>query len=95
MFIFSSCHGYYELNIPDMEPIGSWTLEGICREVDSTERERERETYGRDSLEVRRLGMLRPAGAEGAEWVEEREGGSVYLSVLRGRQREKNEKARV
>ena len=60
--------------------------------MDSTERERR---YGRDGLRVRRLGMLKPAGAEGAEWVEERERGSVYLSVLRGRQREKNEKARV
>jgi hypothetical protein len=35
---WASCYGYCELNIPDMEPIGSWTLQGICREVDPVER---------------------------------------------------------
>lgn len=55
-----------------MEPIGSWTLEGICREVDPVERDEGRERYV--ALGSGGLGCWRAPGAEGAWWdVRQRE----------------------
>jgi hypothetical protein len=76
-----------------MEPIGSWTLEGICREVDPVQGDEGRE---RCSPRVRRLGMLKAPGAEGAWWdVRQREIVCIPKypagKLERERQREKRE----